>query len=70
MKNSMIVGAIIASLSVSGIAMAAIGDFAKIDANTDGKITLEEGMTRTYRWIENQLRETLGVKTTQQRKAA
>lgn len=50
MNNSMIVGAIIASLSVSGIAMATTGDFAKIDANTDGKITLEESMKMHPDW--------------------
>jgi len=44
MKNSMIIGAFIASLGVSAIAMAATGDFAKLDANADGKITLQEAM--------------------------
>jgi hypothetical protein len=50
MKKPMIIVAFIASLSVSGIAMAATGDFAKIDANTDGKITLEEGMKMHPEW--------------------
>ena len=50
MKNSTIIGAFIASLGVSGIATAATGDFAKIDANTDGKITLEEGMKMHPDW--------------------
>lgn len=50
MKNSTIIGAFIASLGVSGIAMAATGDFAKIDADTDGKITLEESMKMHPDW--------------------
>ena len=44
MKKSTIIVASFASLSISGAAVAATGDFAKIDANADGKITLEEGM--------------------------
>jgi PRC-barrel domain/EF hand len=50
MKNSMIIGAFIASLGVSAVAMAATGDFAKIDANADGKITLKEGMKMHPDW--------------------
>jgi len=50
MKKSTIIGAFIASLGVSGVALAATGDFAKIDANADGKITLEEGMKMHPEW--------------------
>ncbi len=50
MKKSMIIGVLAASLSVSWAALAATGDFTKIDANTDGKITLEEGMKMHPEW--------------------
>jgi hypothetical protein len=50
MKKSTIIVATFASLSISGAAVAATGDFAKIDANADGKITLEEGMKMHPDW--------------------
>lgn len=50
MKKSTIIMATFASLSISGAAVAATGDFAKIDANADGKITLEEGMKMHPDW--------------------
>ena len=50
MRKSTIIGAFIASLGVTGVALAATGDFAKIDANADGKITLEEGMKMHPEW--------------------
>jgi PRC-barrel domain/EF hand len=50
MKKSTIIVASFASLSISGAVMAATGDFAKIDANADGKITLEEGMKMHPDW--------------------
>ena len=39
-----------ATLLLSSAAFAATGDFGKIDANTDGKITLEEGMKLHPEW--------------------
>jgi hypothetical protein len=39
-----------ATLLLSSAAFAATGDFTKIDANTDGKITLEEGMKLHPEW--------------------
>ena len=39
-----------ATLMVSSAAFAATGDFGKIDANADGKITLEEGMKLHPEW--------------------
>jgi hypothetical protein len=42
--------ALIATLLLSSSAFAATGDFAKIDANADGKITLEEGMKLHPDW--------------------
>lgn len=50
MKKPMIIVAFIASFSVSGVAMAATGDFTKIDTNSDGKITLEESMKMHPDW--------------------
>ena len=50
MKKTTIIGAFMASLSVSGLALAATGDFSKIDANADGKLTLEEGMKMHPEW--------------------
>ena len=39
-----------ATLLVSSAAFAATGDFSKIDANADGKLTLEEGMKLHPEW--------------------
>ena len=41
---------ITAALLLSSAAIAATGDFAKVDANADGKITLEEGMKLHPEW--------------------
>ncbi len=45
--------AIAATLLLSTAAFAATGDFSKIDANADGKITLEEGMKLHPDWTES-----------------
>ena len=45
--------AIAATLLLSTAAVAATGDFSKIDANADGKITLEEGMKLHSDWTES-----------------
>lgn len=42
--------ALVATMLVSSAALAATGDFNKIDANGDGKITLEEGMKLHPDW--------------------
>ena len=42
--------ALVATLLLSSAAIAATGDFSKIDANGDGKITLEEGMKLHPDW--------------------
>ena len=42
--------ALVATLLLSSAAVAATGDFSKIDANADGKITLEEGMKLHPDW--------------------
>ena len=49
MKSPQIV-ALGATLLLSSAAFAATGDFGKIDANADGKITLEEGMKLHPEW--------------------
>ena len=49
MKSPRIV-AVAATLMLSSVAFAATGDFGKIDANADGKITLEEGMMLHPDW--------------------
>ena len=49
MKSPRIV-ALGATLLLSSAAFAATGDFGKIDANADGKITLEEGMKLHPEW--------------------
>ena len=50
MTKSPIIMAFAATLMLSSAAFAATGDFAKIDANADGKITLEEGMMLHPNW--------------------
>jgi PRC-barrel domain/EF hand len=45
--------ALAATLLLSTTAFAATGDFSKIDANADGKITLEEGMKLHPDWTES-----------------
>ena len=50
MTKSPIIMAFAATLIVSSSALAATGDFGKIDANADGKITLEEGMKLHPDW--------------------
>ena len=44
--------ALAATLLLSTAAYAATGDFSKVDANADGKITLEEGMKLHPDWTE------------------
>jgi hypothetical protein len=50
MTKSPRIVALAATLLVSSAAFAATGDFGKIDANADGKITLEEGMKLHPEW--------------------
>ena len=50
MSKSPLFMAFAATLMVSSAAFAATGDFGKIDANADGKITLEEGMKLHPDW--------------------
>ena len=50
MTKSPHVVALAATLLLSTTAFAATGDFTKIDANADGKITLEEGMKLHPEW--------------------
>lgn len=50
MTKSPLIMAFAATLMVSSAAFAATGDFGKIDANADGKITLEEGMKLHPDW--------------------
>ncbi len=52
MTKSPLILAFAAGLMVSTAAIAATGDFAKIDANADGKITLEEGMKLHPDWTD------------------
>ena len=53
MMKSPRIAALAATLLLSTAAFAATGDFSKIDANADGKITLEEGMTLHPEWTES-----------------
>ena len=50
MTKSPRIAALAATLLLSTAAFAATGDFGKIDANADGKITLEEGMKLHPDW--------------------
>ena len=50
MTKSSHIAALAATLLLSTAAFAATGDFKKIDANGDGKITLEEGMKLHPDW--------------------
>lgn len=50
MTKSPRIVALAATLLLSSAAFAATGDFGKIDANSDGKITLEEGMKLHPDW--------------------
>ena len=52
MTKSPHIVALAATLLLSTAAFAATGDFSKIDANADGKITLEEGMKLRPDWTE------------------
>ena len=52
MTKSPHIVALAATLLLSTAAFAATGDFSKIDANADGKITLEEGMKLHPDWTE------------------
>ena len=52
MTKSPWIAAIAATLLLSTATFAATGDFGKIDANADGKITLEEGMKLHPDWTE------------------
>lgn len=52
MTKSPRLAALAATLLLSTAAFAATGDFSKIDANADGKITLEEGMKLHPDWTE------------------
>lgn len=52
MTKSPRIVALAATLLLSSAAFAATGDFGKIDANADGKITLEEGMKLHPDWTE------------------
>ena len=53
MTKSPHMAALAAALLSSSAAFAATGDFAKIDANADGKITLEEGLKLHPEWTES-----------------
>jgi hypothetical protein len=50
MTKSPRIVALAATLLLSSAAFAATGDFSKIDANADGKLTLEEGMKLHPEW--------------------
>ena len=52
MTKSPHIVALTATLLLSSATFAATGDFSKIDANADGKITLEEGMKLHPDWTE------------------
>jgi hypothetical protein len=52
MTKSPRIVALAATIMLSSAAFAATGDFGKIDANADGKITLEEGMILHPDWTE------------------
>ena len=53
MTKSPRIVALAATLLLSTAAFAATGDFSKIDANADGKITLEEGMKLHPDWTDS-----------------
>jgi hypothetical protein len=53
MMKSPRIPALAATLLLSTAAFAATGDFSKIDANADGKITLEEGLKLHPDWTES-----------------
>ena len=53
MTKSPRIVALAATLLLSTAAFAATGDFSKIDANADGKITLEEGLKLHPEWTES-----------------
>lgn len=53
MKNPITAIALAAILTTSTAAIAASDDFAKIDANGDGMVTLEEGMTMHSDWTND-----------------
>lgn len=53
MTKSPRIVALAATLLLSSAAFAATGDFSKIDANADGKITLDEGMKLHPEWTES-----------------
>ena len=53
MTKSPYIAALAASLLLSTGTFAATGDFSKIDANADGKITLEEGMKLHPEWTDS-----------------
>ena len=53
MTKSPRIAALAATLLLSTSAFAATGDFSKIDANADGKITLEEGMKLHPDWTDS-----------------
>jgi hypothetical protein len=53
MTKSPRIAALAATLLLSSAAFAATGDFSKIDANADGKLTLEEGMKLHPDWTES-----------------
>ncbi|MEQ1520766.1 MAG: EF-hand domain-containing protein [Aestuariivirga sp.] len=53
MTKSPRIVALATTLLLSTAAFAATGDFSKIDANADGKITLEEGMKLHPDWTES-----------------
>ena len=55
MTKSPRIAALAATLLLSTSAFAATGDFSKIDANADGKITLEEGMKLHPDWTDFRL---------------
>jgi hypothetical protein len=50
MTKSPLILTFVATLMASSAAIAATGDFSKIDANSDGKITLDEGMKLHPDW--------------------
>ena len=52
MTKSPRIVALAATLMLSSAAFAATGDFGKVDANADGKITLEEGMILHPDWTD------------------
>lgn len=53
MKNYLAILAAAGFVFASSAAIAATGDFEKADANADGELTLEEGMTVHSDWTED-----------------